>query len=103
MRCLCDPWCASVPWYANPAGCGGTFRVVASPPYGITADLLRLLLTAGPRLRAADLILQRAVVRKYTGQRTPRTYLMSAGLILPRRAFRPPPRVDSAVLLIRRR
>jgi 23S rRNA (adenine-N6)-dimethyltransferase len=84
-----------------------TFRVVANPPYGITADLLHLLLNAGPRLRAADLVLQRAVVRKYirkyTSQRAPRTHRMSAGLTLPRRAFRPPPRVDSAVLLIRRR
>ena len=80
-----------------------TFRVVANPPYGITADLLRLLLKAGPRLAAADLVLQRAVVRKYAGQRAPRTHRMSAGLTLPRRAFRPPPRVDSAVLLVRRR
>jgi 23S rRNA (adenine-N6)-dimethyltransferase len=82
---------------------GRRFRVVANPPYGITADLLRLLLTAGPRLTAADLVLQRAVVRKYTGQQTRRTHRMSAGLTLPRRAFRPPPRVDSAVLLVRRR
>ena len=80
-----------------------TFRVVANPPYGITTDLLHLLLTGGPRLQAADLVLQRAVVRKYTGQQSPRTHRMSAGLTLPRRAFRPPPRVDSAVLLIRRR
>lgn len=80
-----------------------TFRVVANPPYGITADLLHLLLNAGPRLRAADLVLQRAVVRKYAGQQRPRTHRMSAGLTLPRRAFRPPPRVDSAVLLVRRR
>jgi 23S rRNA (adenine-N6)-dimethyltransferase len=83
-----------------------TFRVVANPPYGITADLLHLLLKAGPRLAAADLVLQRAVVRKYTGPhgpKAPRTYRMSAGLTLPRHAFRPPPRVDSAVLLVRRR
>ncbi|HEV2254215.1 MAG TPA: rRNA adenine N(6)-methyltransferase family protein [Streptosporangiaceae bacterium] len=80
-----------------------TFRVVANPPYGITADLLHLLLKAGPRLAAADLVLQRAVVRKYTGQQAPRTHRTSAGLIVPRHAFRPPPLVDSAVLLIRRR
>jgi hypothetical protein len=41
--------------------------VVASPPYHISADLLRMLLAAGPRLAAADLVLQRAVVRKYAG------------------------------------
>jgi 23S rRNA (adenine-N6)-dimethyltransferase len=108
---------------------GRPFRVVASPPYAITADLLDLLLVAGTRLVAADLVLQRAVVRKYAGlrrqpgqpgqaapapaaarQRRPhqphrlyRAYAMSAGLVLPRHAFRPPPRVDSAVLIIRRR
>jgi 23S rRNA (adenine-N6)-dimethyltransferase len=81
-----------------------TFRVVANPPYAITADLLHLLLTAGPRLRAADLVLQRAVVRTYSSTRhTTRTHRMTTGLTLPRRAFRPQPHVDSAVLLIRRR
>ena len=84
---------------------GRPFRVVASPPYAITADLLDLLLAAGTRLVAADLVLQRAVVRKYTARRarTPRVHRVSAGLVLPRHAFRPPPHVDSAVLIIRRR
>jgi len=82
------------------------FRVVANPPYAGTASLLRLLLAPGTRLVAADLVLQRAVVRKYAGQRAPRAaraHRMSAGLVLPRHAFRPPPHVDSAVLVIRRR
>jgi len=88
---------------------GRPFRVVASPPYGITADLLDLLLAAGTRLVAADLVLQRAVVRKYAGQRDTgpgrraRAHRMSTGLVVPRHAFRPPPRVDSAVLIVRRR
>ena len=88
---------------------GRPFRVVAIPPYGSTADLLDLLLAAGPRLVAADLVLQRAVVRKYADQRVPRAarraraHRMSAGLVLPRHAFRPPPLVDSAVLIVRRR
>jgi 23S rRNA (adenine-N6)-dimethyltransferase len=78
------------------------FRVVASPPYGITADLLALLLAPGSRLTAADLVLQRAAVRKYAARRI-RGARVTAGLAVPRRAFRPPPRVDSAVLVIRRR
>jgi 23S rRNA (adenine-N6)-dimethyltransferase len=92
---------------------GRPFRVVANPPYGITASLLDLLLAAGTRLVAADLVLQRAVVRKYADQhaghlrpaaaRRARNYRMSAGLVLPRHAFLPPPRVDSAVLIVRRR
>ena len=85
------------------------FRVVANPPYGITASLLRLLLAPGTRLIAADLVLQRAVVRKYASGPGPgaarrgRTFRVTTGLALPRRAFRPPPQVDSAVLVIRRR
>jgi 23S rRNA (adenine-N6)-dimethyltransferase len=86
------------------------FRVVANPPYGITAEVLDLLLAAGTRLVAADVVLQRAVVRKYAAgpgpgprARRARAHRMSAGLVLPRHAFRPPPRVDSAVLVVRRR
>ncbi len=78
------------------------FRVVASPPYGISASLLGRLLEPGSRLVAADLILQRAVVRKYA-RRQVRGFSATVGLTLPRRAFRPPPRVDSAVLVVRRR
>jgi 23S rRNA (adenine-N6)-dimethyltransferase len=84
---------------------GRPFRVVANPPYTITADLLDQLLATGTRLVAADLVLQRAVVRKYADQRVPRAsraHRISAGLSLPRYAFRPPPRVDSAVLVVRR-
>ena len=85
------------------------FRVVASPPYGISARLLSLLLAPGSRLTAADLVLQRAVVRKYArgdapgSRRWARTFTVQAGAALPRRAFRPAPHVDSAVLVIRRR
>jgi 23S rRNA (adenine-N6)-dimethyltransferase len=82
---------------------GRPFRVVASPPYSITAGLLEELLAPGTRLVAADLVLQRAVVRKYAAGSGRRGYCMTAGLALPRRAFDPPPRVDSAVLVIRRR
>ena len=78
------------------------FRVVASPPYGITADLLSLLLAPGSRLVAADLVLQRAAARKYAERRV-RGCRITQGLAVPRRAFTPPPRVDSAVLVIRRR
>jgi 23S rRNA (adenine-N6)-dimethyltransferase len=78
------------------------FRVVANPPYGITADLLDSLLAAGTRLVAADLVLQRAVVRKHAPRQAkglPDEYRPR----LARHAFRPPPGVDSAVLVIRRR
>jgi 23S rRNA (adenine-N6)-dimethyltransferase len=78
------------------------FRVVANPPYGISSGLLRLLLAPRSRLVAADLVLQRAVVRRYAADR-PGRWDLRAGRPLPRRAFRPPPQVDSAVLVVRRR
>ena len=85
------------------------FRVVASPPYAITGPLLRLLLAPFSQLTAADLVLQRAVARRYTGGRAAgpgrwrRQWRLQVGRSLPRRAFRPSPRVDSAVLVVRRR
>ena len=81
---------------------GRPFRVVANPPYGISSGLLRSLLAPDSRLVAADLVLQRAVVRKYASGAA-RRFSLTAGLTLPRRAFLPPPHVDSAVLVIRRR
>ncbi len=81
---------------------GRPFRVVASPPYGISSGLLRTLLAPGSRLVAADLVLQRAVVHKYASGAA-RRFSLTAGLTLPRRAFLPPPHVDSAVLVVRRR
>lgn len=80
------------------------FRVVASPPFSLTAELVRKLLARDSRLTAADLVLQRAVVRKYASRGTvARRFRMTAGMPLPRRAFRPRPRVDCAVLTVRRR
>ena len=81
---------------------GRPFRVVANPPYGISASLLGTLLAPGSRLVAADLVLQRAVVRKYASGAA-RRFSLTTGLTLPRRAFLPPPHVDSAVLVVRRR
>jgi 23S rRNA (adenine-N6)-dimethyltransferase len=83
------------------------FRVVASPPYAISSPLLDMLLTPRSRLVAADLVLSRAVVRRYTDGRRAgaggRRWSLRVGRPLPRQAFRPPPKVDSSVLVIRRR
>jgi 23S rRNA (adenine-N6)-dimethyltransferase len=81
---------------------GRPFRVVANPPYGISSSLLRTLLAPGSRLVAADLVLQRAVGSKYASGAA-RRFSLTVGLTLPRHAFLPPPHVDSAVLVIRRR
>jgi 23S rRNA (adenine-N6)-dimethyltransferase len=95
---------------------GRPFRVVASPPYRISSALLRTLLAPGSRLVRADLVLQRALVRRLVAAPTGYAaavrrfaaagsgrWELTAGRSLPRRAFRPPPQVDSAVLVVRRR
>jgi 23S rRNA (adenine-N6)-dimethyltransferase len=82
------------------------FRVVANPPYGLSVAILRQLLARGSLLYAADLALQRPYVSQVVGGRIPgnaRRYVLRRGLSIPRAAFRPPPRLDSAVLVIRRR
>jgi 23S rRNA (adenine-N6)-dimethyltransferase len=84
------------------------FRVVANPPYAGSGALLRLLLDRGSLMQAADLVLQGAVVRRVVdgdlrGLRRAGRFRVERGLSVPRRAFHPPPRVDSAVLVVRRR
>jgi 23S rRNA (adenine-N6)-dimethyltransferase len=81
---------------------GRPFRVVASPPYGLSSDLLRLLLAPRSSLVAADLVMQRAFVRRQVDQARGRRFALRAGRPLPRRAFAPPPQVDSSVLIVRR-
>jgi 23S rRNA (adenine-N6)-dimethyltransferase len=82
------------------------FRVVANPPYYLTADLLRQLLARDSALVAADLVLQRGAVRTIVDGRGParwrRRWTFTEGMALPRSAFRRPPTVDSRLLLIRR-
>ncbi len=88
------------------------FRVVANPPFGLTTEVLRLLLDdPDNHLRRADLILQRQVARKHADE--PPTLLktaawapwwrFSSGRTIPASAFRPRPSVDAAVLHITRR
>jgi 23S rRNA (adenine-N6)-dimethyltransferase len=97
---------ADARWYRWPRR---PFQVVANPPYDLWAALLRSLLGRDSRLVAADVVLQRRVVRRIvsagaaSAHRRGRGYVFERGLAVPRTAFRPPPRVDSAVLRIRRR
>jgi 23S rRNA (adenine-N6)-dimethyltransferase len=82
------------------------FRVVANPPYHLTADLLAQLLARDSALVAADLVLQRGAVRAIVDGRGParwrRQWSLTEGLALPRSAFRRPPTVDSRLLVVRR-
>jgi 23S rRNA (adenine-N6)-dimethyltransferase len=85
------------------------FHVVANPPYSVTTELLTRLLHPGSRLVSAQLVLQRDAARRWAGPGAPaarrwqREFAVHLGLVVPRRAFTPPPRVDSQVLQLRRR
>ncbi len=79
------------------------FRVVASPPYAASTAVVRALLGTD-RLLAADLVLARAAALRLAHAvpraRHARRYRLDVVAAVPRSAFRPPPRVDSAVLRI---
>jgi len=88
------------------------FRVIGNPPFRLTTALLAHLLDLPERGPwRADLVVQREVAAKRTT--IPPTSLRSAawapwwefglGMAIPRRAFRPVPGVDAAMLTIRRR
>lgn len=89
-----------------------TYRVVSNPPFGLTTALFARLFdnpAEGPS--RADLLIQSEVAQKRAA--TPPTTLRSAawapwwtfqlGPVVPRKAFRPVPRVDAALLVVRRR
>jgi 23S rRNA (adenine-N6)-dimethyltransferase len=85
------------------------FHVVANPPFGLTATVVRTLLAPGSRLVSAHLVLERTAVRRWSGPDAPgarrwgRRFAVSAGPAVPRSAFHPRPAVDTGVLVIRRR
>ena len=84
------------------------FAVVASVPYAVTSPLLRRLTQRGTRLTSAHLVVQAQAAARWTSNVAPgaarwqRTITASLGPVIPRRAFNPPPRVDSRVLILRR-
>ncbi len=82
------------------------FRVVSNPPFALTTPLIRLLTAPGSRLIRADVVLQRAAAKRWaTGQvRLGHSrFELSVSMLIPRSAFTPRPRVDAAVLTLRRR
>lgn len=87
------------------------FRVVGNPPFGLTTELLARYLDPSTAVSRIDLVVQADVARKHATvpPRTLRTaawtpwWTFEVGLRLPRQVFRPVPRVDAAVLTVRRR
>ncbi len=84
------------------------FRVLASPPYGISTKIVRRLLVEGHGMQEAVLVLQVEAARRLAGD--PATsrfaalwapwYSLEVGARVGRHSFRPVPAVDSAVLRI---
>ena len=86
------------------------FKVVANPPFNLTADLLRRLLASSPAPDSAALVLQREAAEKYGGVRLAAASLQARpwfalGVTRPfsRRDFVPAPSVDIALLRITRK
>lgn len=87
------------------------FRVVANLPFGVTSDLLRALLSTptGP-LAAVDVVVQYGAAVKRTrptGHALNITWApwwrLHLARRLPAECFHPPPSVDAALLVVRRR
>jgi 23S rRNA (adenine-N6)-dimethyltransferase len=85
------------------------FRVVANPPFAVTSQVMKRLLSPGSRLVQADLVVQRAAAHRWADGRAPgagrwaRHYDLGLGRSIPRRAFTPRPPVDCTTLVITRR
>jgi 23S rRNA (adenine-N6)-dimethyltransferase len=85
------------------------FAVVANIPFGITTKILRRLLSEPAGMVRADVIVQAEVARKRAagGRGTLLNatwepwFEFSVGARIPAAAFRPRPRVDAAVLIVR--
>ncbi len=80
------------------------FRILANPPFALTARILSMLGSARSLTRA-DLVLQRDVVRRLeAGERRPARRLRAHPLLdLPRAAFVPAAPVDTCVVTVRPR
>jgi 23S rRNA (adenine-N6)-dimethyltransferase len=85
------------------------FRVVANPPFAITTAIVRRLLSPGSRLLSAHLVVPRFVARRWSGPHAPgrerwsRTFTISVGRAIPRRAFAPPGPRDAVTVVFQRR
>ena len=88
---------------------GGPFRVVANIPYHITTPIIFRLLEHRDQLRSMTLTVQKEVAERVAAKPGSKTYGVLSVMVqyhgrarlkfvIPRKAFRPVPRVDSACL-----
>ncbi len=85
------------------------FKVVANPPYGLLNAITKRLVSNGSRLQSADLVVPSWFATLVCDGELPGTrrwadtFDVGRRLTVPTRAFKPAPRVGSAVLRIQRR
>ncbi len=86
-----------------------TFKVVANIPYYITTPIIFRLMEAGKRLKSMTLTIQKEVAQRIIAVPNTKAYGVLSisvqyaaapemGFIIPRGAFKPVPKVDSAVV-----
>ena len=86
----------------------GEFKVVANPPFGLTAGLLRRLVSSPGRMLSADIVVPTRTAARWAAGRGPpstsrsATYTARTVARLPTRAFRPPSPAAAAVLRLER-
>ncbi len=88
------------------------YKVVANVPYYITSKIVQLLMTAENKPRVAVLLVQKEVAQRLAAHPGQMSILgvsaqvfaeVSLGNVVPREFFTPPPKVDSQVVILRRR
>ena len=89
-----------------------SFSVVANIPFSITTPILERLLGAeGRALQKATLIVEKGAAKRFTQKTTFDSRLLMWKMfftfklesVIPRTDFAPPPRVDAAIMIIKRR
>lgn len=88
------------------------YKVVANIPYYLTSNLLRVLSESANRPRLMVLLVQKEVAERITAGPGQMSVLAvsvqlynqtSLGIVVPAKAFEPPPKVDSQVVILKRR
>lgn len=88
------------------------YKIVANIPYYLTSHLLRMLSEAEHRPRVAALLVQKEVAERVIAAPGDMSLLsvttqfywdVSAGQLVPKQLFTPPPKVDSQILILKQR
>jgi 23S rRNA (adenine-N6)-dimethyltransferase len=86
-----------------------TYRVVANPPFAITAAILRRLVAPGSRLVRADIVVPWYMAQRWATGRAPgagrwsQDFAVRVARALPRSAFSPPAPNGVALIVVERR